>query len=57
MQPLVDSLTALETQITRATKMLATGAAADPVTARMMSVPGVDPITALIYKSSIEDPE
>lgn len=57
MQPLVDSLTALEMQITRTTKMLANAAAADPVTARMMSVPGVGPITALIYKSSIEDPD
>jgi transposase len=57
MQPLIDTLVALEAQIARATKMLANAAAADPVTARLMSVPGVGPITALIYKSSIEDPD
>ena len=56
MQPLVESLEALEAQIARATKRLAAAAAADPVAARLMSVPGVGPITALIFKSSIEDP-
>ncbi len=56
MLPLVESLEALEAQIARATKRLAAAAAADPVTARLMSVPGVGPITALIFKSSIEDP-
>ena len=56
MQPLVDSLEALEVQIRKATKLLAASAAADPVAARLMSVPGVGPITALTYKSSIEDP-
>ena len=56
MQPLVESLEALETQIARSTKVLAAAAAADPVAARLMSVPGVGPITALIFKSSIEDP-
>ena len=56
MQPLVESLAALETQIARSTRLLAATAAADPVAARLMSVPGVGPITALIFKSSIEDP-
>ena len=56
MQPLVESLEALETQIARSTRLLAATAAADPVAARLMSVPGVGPITALIFKSSIEDP-
>jgi transposase len=56
MQPLVESLEALEAQIARSTKLLAADAAADPITARLMSVPGVGPITALIFKSSIEDP-
>jgi transposase len=56
MQPLVESLEALEAQISRSTKRLAAAAAADPVAARLMSVPGVGPITALIFKSSIEDP-
>jgi transposase len=56
MQPLVESLEALEAQIGRSTKLLAAQAAADPVAARLMSVPGVGPITALIFKNSIEDP-
>lgn len=56
MAPLVESLEALEAQIRRSSKLLAANAAADPVTARLMSVPGVGPITALTFKSSIEDP-
>ena len=56
MQPLVESLEALEEQLARSTRLLAAAAAADPVAARLMSVPGVGPITALIFKSSIEDP-
>jgi transposase len=56
LQPLVESLEALEAQIARSTRLLAAAAAADPVAARLMSVPGVGPITALIFKSSIEDP-
>jgi len=32
-------------------------AAADPVCQRLTSVPGVGPITAFQFKSSIEDPE
>ena len=56
MQPLVESLEALETQIVRSTRLLAATAAADPVAMRLMSVPGVGPVTALIFKSSIEDP-
>lgn len=57
MRPLVESLEVLETQIRRSTKQLAASAAADPVVARLMSVPGVGPIAALTFKSSIEDPE
>lgn len=56
MQPLIESLEALEAQIARSTKLLAAQAAADPVATRLMSVPGVGPVTALIFKSSIEDP-
>lgn len=55
MTPLVESLEALEVQIARASKQLAAQAAADPVAARLMSVPGVGPITALVFKTSIED--
>lgn len=57
MRPLIESLEALEVQIGRASKRLAAQAAADPVTARLMTTPGVGPITALIFKSSIEDPD
>jgi transposase len=56
MQPLIDSIEALETQIKHSAKLLDASAAADPVASRLMSVPGVGPITALTFKSSIEDP-
>jgi transposase len=56
LAPLIDGVEALEVQIVRASKALAASAAADPVAARLMSVPGVGPVTALIFKSSIEDP-
>lgn len=56
MQPLIASLEALEGEITQATRALDTAAAADPVCTRLMSVPGVGPITALTFKSAIEDP-
>ena len=56
MTPLIESLEALEVQIRRSSQQLAAQAAADPVTARLMTVPGVGPITALVFKSSIEDP-
>ena len=57
LAPLIESLEALEVQIARSSKELSAQAAADPVTARLMTVPGVGPITALVFKSSIEDPE
>ena len=57
MIPLIESLEALEVQIRRSTRLLAASAAADPVTARLMTVPGVGPRTALTFKSSIEDPD
>jgi transposase len=56
LQPLIESLKGLEVQIRRSTKQLAAKAGADPVAARMMTVPSVGPITALTFKSSIEDP-
>ncbi|GAA0300088.1 IS110 family transposase [Sphingomonas oligophenolica] len=56
MRPLIESLEAIEGQIRRATRLLAATAEADPVAARLMTVPGVGPLTALIFKSSIEDP-
>jgi transposase len=56
LAPLIESLEALELQIARSSKALAAQAAADPVATRLMSVPGVGPITALVFKNSIEDP-
>ena len=55
--PLVESIEALEVQIVRSSRQLAAAAAADPVAARLMSVPGVGPICALTFKTSIEDPD
>ncbi len=57
MRPLVESLEAIEIQIKRSSRSLAAAAAADPVASRLMSVPGIGPITALVFKSSIEDPD
>ena len=56
MAPLVESLEALEGQIRRSSTALAALAAADPVATRLMTTPGVGPITALVFKTSIEDP-
>ena len=56
MAPLIESLEAIEVQIGRSTRRLAASAAADPVARRLMTAPGVGPITALIFKTSIEDP-
>jgi transposase len=56
LAPLIDSIEALEVQIAGASRALAEAARADPVAARLMSVPGVGPITALVFKTSIEDP-
>jgi transposase len=55
-QPLIESIEALEAQLTKSSKLLDARAAADPVALRLMSVPGVGPITALTFKSAIEDP-
>lgn len=57
LAPLIASLTALEEQIAGATRQLKARAAADPVCARLMSVPGVGPVAAMTFKSSIEDPD
>jgi transposase len=56
MQPLIEGIEALEVQIKRSTRLLAASAEADPVAARLMTVPGVGPFVALTCKSSIEDP-
>jgi transposase len=56
LAPLVAGMAALEKEIAASSRGLKTRAAADPVALRLMSVPGVGPITALTFKGSIEDP-
>lgn len=56
MQPLIESIEALEGQINRSGKLLGARAAADPVCQRLMTAPGVGPVVALTFISSIEDP-
>lgn len=55
-QPLVECIEALEAQLASSSRLLDARAAADPVCARLMSVPEVGPITALTFKASVEDP-
>lgn len=54
--PLVSSIDMLEEQLRACNRLLEGRASGDPVCARLMSVPGVGPITALTYAASIEDP-
>lgn len=54
--PLIASMEMIEEQLRTTSRLLEGRAAADPVCARLMSVPGVGPITALTYTASIEDP-
>jgi len=56
LAPLAVSLAALEAQIAASSRGLKARAEADPVCVRLMSVPGVGPIVALSFKSTIEDP-
>jgi transposase len=56
LAPLVAALAALEEQIRASSRDLEARALADPIAARLMSVPGVGPVTALTFKSCIEDP-
>jgi transposase len=56
LAPLVAGLAALEEQIAIATRELKRRAATDPVCVRLMSVPGVGPVSALTFKTSVEDP-
>jgi len=56
LAPLVTALAALEEQIAVSTRALKQRVAADPICARLMSVPGVGPVNALTFKTSVEDP-
>ena len=55
--PLIEAIEALEDQIKLTSARLSAMAAADPVASRLMSVPGVGPVCALTFISTIEDPE
>ncbi|WP_206240176.1 IS110 family RNA-guided transposase [Novosphingobium terrae] len=54
--PLIASIEVMEEQLRASNRLLEGRAAADPVCVRLMSVPGVGPITALTYTASVEDP-
>lgn len=54
--PLITSMEAIEAQLRASDRILEKRAASDPVCARLMTVPGIGPITALTYTASIEDP-
>ncbi len=54
--PLVASMEVIEEQLRASNRLLEERATADPVCARLMSVPGVGPITALTFTASVEDP-
>ena len=54
--PLVASIEVIEEQLRASNRLLESRAAEDPVCSRLMSVPGVGPITALTFTASIEDP-
>ncbi len=56
LAPLIAGLEALDAQIAASTRSIRARAAADPVVALLMTTPGTGPITALTFKSSIEDP-
>jgi len=54
--PLIASMETIEEQLRASTRLLENRAAAEPTCARLMTVPGVGPITALTYTAAIEDP-
>ena len=55
LAPLVAMLETLTPLIATATRALTAIATADPVTRRLMTVPGVGPVTALQYRTTIDD--
>jgi len=54
--PLVASMEVIEEQLRASNRLLESRAANDVVCSRLMSVPGVGPITALTFTASVEDP-
>jgi len=55
LAPLIDVLTQLRPLITQADEEARTAAAADPIVRRLMTVPGVGPITALSVRATVDD--
>ena len=56
LAPLIAGLEALDVQIAASTRSIKARAEADPVVSLLMTTPGTGPITALTFKSAIEDP-
>jgi transposase len=54
--PLIASMEIIEEQLRASSRLLEDRAKADPVCTRLMTVPGVGPITALTYTATVEDP-
>lgn len=54
--PLVASMEVIEEQLRASNRLLERRATEDAVCSRLMSVPGVGPITALTFTASVEDP-
>lgn len=56
MAPLVEVLFALEGELSKLNKQVKSTTETDPVCKRLMTIPGVGPITAMTFKTTIEDP-
>jgi transposase len=54
--PLVDELVVMKRNIERLTQQVKAAAKGDPVCRRLMTAPGVGPITALAFAATIDDP-
>ena len=57
LAPLIAVLRALATELRTADRWATTTAEADPTTHRLMTVPGVGPVTALTYAATLDTPE
>jgi transposase len=57
VSPLLDALQNLRDQSAKLERVLIGKAKADPVCRRLMTIPGVGVLTALLYKSAIDKPE
>jgi transposase len=55
LQPILDLLTQLQPVRARLDAEMATAAAADPVVRRLMTAPGVGPITAFSFRATVDD--